>query len=119
MKISPLYRIISGFLSASKWNTNAARIETAFANTISRDGSAPNDMETNLDLGDNRIINVGAPVNLNDAVRLQDILDVTAGDFVVAADWDDIVDKPSTFPPSTHNQTASTITDLTEAVQDD
>lgn len=118
MKISPLYRIISGFLSASKWNTNAARIETAFANTISRDGSAPNDMETNLDLGDNRIINVGAPVNLNDAVRLQDILDVTAGDFVVAADWDDIVDKPSTFPPSTHNQTASTITDLTEAVQD-
>lgn len=118
MKISPLYRIISGFLSASKWNTNASRIETALENTISRDGSAPNNMQTNLDIGDHRIINVGAPVNLNDAVRLQDILDVTAGDFVVAADWGDIVDKPSTFPPSSHFQTADTISDLTETVQD-
>jgi len=118
LKIASLYRIISGFLSASKWNTNATRIETAFANTISRDGSAPNDMEANLDLGDNRIINVGAPVNLNDAVRLQDVLDVTAGDFVVAADWTDIVDKPATFPPEAHTQAASTITDFTEAVQD-
>ena len=117
-KITELYRIASGYLSAAKWNTNATRIETALANTISRDGSTPNDMETNLDLGMHRVINVGAPVDSNDAVRLQDIVDLAAGDFTIAAGWDDIADKPAEFPPEDHVHPSTDITDFAEAVQD-
>jgi hypothetical protein len=54
-------------------NTNTDNIEVAFQNTLSRDGSTPNSMSANLDLGSFRIINLGAPVNSTDAVRKIDL----------------------------------------------
>jgi hypothetical protein len=62
-------------------NTNAARIETALENTLSRDGTTPNQMGTTLDMNDNRILNLAAPVSGSDAARYSDIasaLSVTA-----------------------------------------
>lgn len=118
MKIQPLGKIISGYLSAAKNNSNVDKIEAAFQNTISRDGSTPNDMGANLDLGNHRVINVGAPVSPNDAVRLQDITDIASGDLTISQSWNDLTDKPSTFPPSTHNHVAADITDFGEAVED-
>lgn len=50
-------------------NENSNKIETALTNTLSRDGSTPNSMGANLDLGAYRIINLGAAVDDNDAVR--------------------------------------------------
>jgi hypothetical protein len=38
-------------------NGNSATIETAFDNTLSRDGSAPNQMEADLDMNSNNILN--------------------------------------------------------------
>ncbi len=40
-------------------NTNNSRIEEAFANTISRDGSTPNSMSADLDMNSNDLLNVG------------------------------------------------------------
>lgn len=118
MKIQPLFRLLSGFLSVGKHNANAERIENALQNTLSRDGSSPNAMEAELDMGSNRVINVGAPEDLNDAVRLQDLQDVVAGDFTVSADWADITGKPSTFTPSTHSHVPTDITGLEEYIED-
>jgi hypothetical protein len=118
MKIEPLSRLLSGFLSAFKHNSNADKIEEAFQNTLSRDGSSPNFMEANLDMNSNRIINLGAPVNASDAVRLQDVIDLGNGELTIGTNWSDIVDKPDTFPPSVHSHTSSDIADFGEAVQD-
>ncbi len=118
MKLESLARLAGGFLSIAKVNDNSDKIEEAFQNTISRDGSAPNQMEANLDLGDYRIVNVGAPINPNDAVRLVDVEGIVAGDFTINADWADIQDKPATFTPSAHTHPTTDITGFNEAVED-
>jgi len=118
-KISPLSAILSGFLSATKLQENFDKITAALTNTVSRDGSAPNNMQANLDMDSHRVINLGPPVNGTDAVRLQDIQGIVAGDITISADWADIADKPQTFPPDVHSHTAAQITDLSEAVQDE
>lgn len=118
MKIQSLYRLLSGYLSVGKHNANAERIEDAFQNTLSRDGSAPNSMGAELDMDSNRIVNLGEPVDLTDAVRLQDLNDAVAGDFVVSADWADVTGKPSVFPAEDHTHVAADITDFEEAVED-
>lgn len=69
-KVQSLYRVLSGFLSANKQNANLDRIEAAFENTLSRDGTSPNSMSAALDMNSNRIINVGDPVDNTDAVTL-------------------------------------------------
>jgi hypothetical protein len=118
VKIQPLFRVLSGFLSSSKTNANAQRIEDAFENTLSRDGSSPNAMQAELDMGLNRVMNVGEPTDLNDAVRLQDLQDIVAGDFTVSADWDDVTGKPEEFPPEAHVHVAADVTGLEEFVED-
>lgn len=40
-------------------NSNSLAIETAIENTLSRDGTSPNQMEADLDLNDNDLLNVG------------------------------------------------------------
>lgn len=74
-----LARVLSNWLSPEKLNTNFDSITTIVEDTLSRSGLAPNAMEADLDLGLNRIINVGAPIDATDAVRLQDLNDLTVG----------------------------------------
>lgn len=50
--------ITAAFASASKLNANFDAIETAFQNTLSRDGSTPNTMAADLDMDSNDILNV-------------------------------------------------------------
>lgn len=54
-------------------NNNSATIETAFDNTLSRDGSAPNGMSADIDMGMHEVINLGTPTTINSAARLQDV----------------------------------------------
>lgn len=54
-------------------NANSAAIEAAVENTLSRDGTAPNSMEAALDMNDNRIMNLPAPVSDTEPVRLMDM----------------------------------------------
>lgn len=53
-----LDNITSGYASTTQINGNNDTIETAFDNTISRDGSSPNAMNANLDLNGNNVLNV-------------------------------------------------------------
>ena len=54
-------------------NGNNTTIETAFDNTLSRDGSAPNQMEATLDMNSNHVINLPEPAHGHEPLRLQDI----------------------------------------------
>lgn len=60
-------------------NANYETLEDAFDNTLSRDGSAPNQMGSSLDMNSNRILNLPAPTDDNDPVRLTDLLTVANG----------------------------------------
>lgn len=68
--------ITSGYNVATRYNSNNDLVEAAVENTLSRDGTAPNAMAVNLDLGGFKINNLGAPTNDNDAVRLIDVANI-------------------------------------------
>lgn len=59
---------------------NNERLEEAFDNTLSRDGTGPNQMEAPLDLNGHRIINLGTPLERTDVARLQDIQEALSVD---------------------------------------
>jgi hypothetical protein len=54
-------------------NDNSESIVDALDNTLSRDGSTPNQMEANLDMNSNRILNLPAPVSTSEPLRLADV----------------------------------------------
>src|SRR5579859_3412329 len=62
-------------------NNNNETIEASFDNTLSRDGTSPNQMGAPLDMNSNRILNLPTPVGATDVVRLQDLASVSAGTF--------------------------------------
>lgn len=69
-----LLDISSGF-KGTDINTNFTSIEDEFDKVVYRDGTSPNQLTDNLDLNSNKIVNLGAPVNNSDAMRLQDVTD--------------------------------------------
>jgi len=62
--------LVSGAGSHTAINNNFDLVETAFENTLSRDGTTPNSLSAQLDLGSNRIINIANAVNNQDALTL-------------------------------------------------
>lgn len=68
--------INSGYASTSALNDNFALIETALENTLSRDGTTPNQMENSLDMNSNRIINLGQAISNSDAISYGQFLDI-------------------------------------------
>lgn len=55
-------------------NNNNQLLTSAFDNTLSRDGTVPNQMGAQLDMNSNQIINLGAPASGTSAARLQDVI---------------------------------------------
>lgn len=60
-------------------NNNSDTIETAFDNTLSLDGTAPNQMGSELDMNSNQVLNLPTPATANSPLRLQDLSDFTGG----------------------------------------
>jgi hypothetical protein len=71
--LSNVGSLIDTTTAAATINSNFATVQTAFDNTLSRDGTQPNPMESNIDMNSNRILNLPVPVSLNEPVRLGDI----------------------------------------------
>lgn len=59
-------------------NSNYTAIQNAVENTLSRDGTTPNQMSADLDMNSNQILNLPTPVENNDPIRKID-LDGIAG----------------------------------------
>jgi hypothetical protein len=74
----------SGYRSSNALNANLDAIELALENTVSRDGTSPNQMEAILDMNSNKITNLAAPTSGSDAARLTDVLTVAPGTDVAA-----------------------------------
>lgn len=51
--------VATGYYGRQALNTNFENIQEAFDNTLSRDGSTPNQMEADIDLNGNDLLNVG------------------------------------------------------------
>lgn len=66
--------LIDATTAANTINANTAVIQTAFDNTLSRDGTVPNTMGSNLDMNSNQILNLPAPVSGTSPARLQDVI---------------------------------------------
>src|SRR5258708_14763177 len=52
--------------AVAKINANSATITTAFDNTLSLNGTSPNQMQANLDMNSNRILNLPQPLNADE-----------------------------------------------------
>src|SRR5258705_5951778 len=55
-------------------NTNTSNIASAIENTLSRDGTTPNQMQASLDMNSNRVLNLPAPSSQQEPVRLMDFI---------------------------------------------
>jgi microcystin-dependent protein len=76
-KAPTLTEITTSYGSREALNANSDAIKAAFQNTVSLDGSTPNTMSGNLDLGGNDILNVGtvhAEVLAVDGTTLSDVV---------------------------------------------
>lgn len=62
-------------------NSNNTTLETAIENTLSRDGTSPNQMGASLDMNSNRIINLPAPAADSDALRKVDLDNAVVGSY--------------------------------------
>jgi len=60
----------AGFGLVTTYNDNSALIEAAIENTLSRDGTGPNQMEAEFDMNSFRIVNLADGIDLQDAVTL-------------------------------------------------
>ena len=81
-----LNTIQSGYLDTDTLNANFDAIETAFQNTISRDGSTPNNMEADLDMDGHKLLNVAPGVNDGDVAtvgQLNDLIEARATGLVI------------------------------------
>jgi len=76
--------IIDATTAETTINNNSDAIETAFENTLSRDGTAPNQMESTLDMNSNSIVNLPNPITPTSPLRLQDLNDFIGGGTIQA-----------------------------------
>ena len=71
--------VTSGFGTAAVINANNAAIEAAFDNTLSRDGSTPNQMEASFDMNSNRILNLPAATTNSEPATYAQLQNVQQG----------------------------------------
>lgn len=60
-------------------NSNKTAIEAGFENTLSRDGTSPNQMGADFDMNGHRILNLPVPVGDTEPARLVDVRDGITG----------------------------------------
>lgn len=75
--------LINATTAEGNINDNFQVVETAFDNTLSRDGTAPNQMSALLDMNSNPIINLPIPDSLYSPVRLTDLQGLATGGTIV------------------------------------
>jgi len=71
--LNPVGDLTNTTTAANTININSATVQTAIDNTLSRDGTSPNQMTSSLDLSGNQVLNLPAPATANSPLRLQDL----------------------------------------------
>lgn len=70
---APISTFTNDTTATTQTNANYVLMQNGLDNTISRDGTQPNQMNANLDMNNNRILNLTAPGSLNEPLRLADV----------------------------------------------
>lgn len=76
LTLSNLVNLQNEMTAVSTINNNSDAIETAIENTLSRDGTSPNTMGSDLDMNSNRILNLSAPQTDTEPLRLGDLASI-------------------------------------------
>lgn len=71
--------LIDATTAASTINSNFTAISTAWDDNLSRDGTTPNTMLSNLDMNSFKILNLPAPLSLNEPLRVVDAATLKSG----------------------------------------
>lgn len=71
--INPIQNLDNPPSAVARMNGNFAAIQAAIEKTLSRDGTVPNAMQSNLDMNANRILNLPVPVSPTEPARHGDI----------------------------------------------
>lgn len=74
-----LQEVGAGYSASTDLNANNATLEAAIENTLSRDGTAPNQMGANLDMNSHRVTNLADATNPQDAVTLSQVATLALG----------------------------------------
>lgn len=74
--LSDLSNLQNEQTAVGRINTNNALIEAAVENTLSRDGTEPNEMNADLDMNNHRIYNLPEPVSNTEPVRRQEVAEI-------------------------------------------
>lgn len=82
--LSDLANLENQTTAVSAINANNAAIETAFDNTLSRDGTSPNQMSASLDMNSHRILNLPSPTSLYEPIRLLDVETINSSGITVS-----------------------------------
>lgn len=82
--LNPVGSLLDITTAQTAINANFNVIETAFDNTLSRDGTSPDQMASTLDMNSQRIINLPAPVGISEPLRLGDVSSI-AGNITINA----------------------------------
>jgi hypothetical protein len=126
-KIEPLTPILSTYSGTSKLNAHLDKIEVALNNTLSRDGSAPNEMEADINMNDNQLINVAEPLLDHNVATKRYVDDLVSGEGTylintgaLGSGWPAILTGTSSYIPIyptgvAATDTAAAVTALAEA----
>lgn len=76
--------LIDATTAATTINSNSAAIVAAVNNTLSLDGTSPNQMQASLDMDSNRILNLPTPLSNYEPIRLIDVNTINAGGITVS-----------------------------------
>lgn len=82
---------------ATAMNANLAAIEAAIENTVSRDGTAPNNMTGNLDMNSNRVLNLPDAVSNQEPVTKTQLDQAVLGQATLAASNVTVADTGALF----------------------
>lgn len=77
--LNPIADITQSTSAQNTINANNQVIETAFLDVLSLSGTAPNQMQSQLDMNSNQILNLPSPATANSPLRLQDLSTFTGG----------------------------------------
>ena len=75
--LAPVSSFTNDSSAVATVNANSTLITTAFADCLSLSGEQPNQMQSNLDMGQFQVINLPPPATLNSPVRLTDLANIT------------------------------------------
>jgi len=87
LTLNDIQNLQSETTAVAALNENFEDIEVAFDNTLSRDGTTPNQMGANLDMNSYRILNLPAPRSSSEPLRLADVGGILPSDIANAGTY--------------------------------